>query len=149
MLMYLFTVSGWSMPPCPMYLRYRLPIQKVKEWLAMGISTRKHRFIGQPALPQEGHLFSRKLPLCASLQNHLPPYASGHTHTHTLLHALTGYETQAGEWSWQHKMSTSQQRLKEHSVKNHHNYYVGWSLYGRKSFSPCPYPAPAPALMLE
>lgn len=114
----------------PIYLRYRLPIQRVKEPLAMGVGAKNHRFIGQPALPQEGHLFSRKLPLCASLQNHLPPYASGHTHT--LVHALTGYETLVGEWSWQHKMSTSQQRLKEHIVKNRHDHYLDVPLHDRK-----------------
>lgn len=142
MLLYLFTASGWCISPPPaMYLRYKLPIQKVKERLAMGIGARKHRFIGQQALPQEGHLFSRKLPPCASLQNHLPPYASGHT----LLHELTGYETQVREWIWQHKMSTSQQRLKEHSLKNHHDYYMGLSLHGREFPTlsmPCSRPSP-------
>ena len=116
--LYLFVVSSW--PRFLVYLRCKLPVERVEGTLAMGAAARKRRFIGQRALPQERQLFCRKFLLYASPQNHLPLFALGHTHTY--MHSLTGCETQAGERSWPATMSTSQQRLKDHTVKNPHDF---------------------------
>ena len=94
--LYLFTISSWPTFPY-IHLRCRLPIQRVEGPLVIGVDARKHRFIRQQALSREGHLFIRKLPFYAGLQNHLPLYASGQTHTHTHTHTHTPL---CIDWLW-------------------------------------------------
>ena len=57
--------------------------------LAVGVSARKHRFIGQPALPPERDLFSRRLSVPAFRTICLFTLQATHTHTHTHTHTLT------------------------------------------------------------
>ena len=113
--------------------------------LAVGVSARKHRFIGQPALPPERDLFSRRLSVPAFRTICLFTLQATHTHTHTHTHSHTLLCT---GWVWNAsrrekpltKMSASWQRLKEHTTKNHHDYCMDLSLPGRKRASHLPEP---------
>ena len=138
--LYLFVVSSW--PMFLVYLRCKLPVERVEGTLAMGAAARKRRFIGQRALPQERQLFCRKFLLYASPQNHLPLFALGHTHTY--MHSLAvkpKQEREAGRLQcpphsrgWR----TTQWRTLMTSP-----------VWEQNSFPRCPGPTSVPALMLE